>query len=391
MDLDRALLELLQGNAVKLPPYPATALKLSRVLRDPAHHRRQVVALVEADAPFTAAILKVANSAMWAGYGEVTTIPAAINRLGDAELGRLALTSGVAGALKGAGPLGPIGRQVWHDSVSSAVCAALMAPVLGLDRDELFVAGLLHDIGRMVAVHAIEDLLRQRPMEPARPAAEWARLVERYHVELGVLLARSWQLPELMIDCISQHHLVSPGGRFARQVRAVAAVDQLVDVLNGGVPLTSATLMLLSLEVPPEVQAVITAELAKAPSVIASFEDPFADDRGSKVTPAPVWLGGVAPLVPITVHLPNGASAACWSARATEVAFTSPRPMAEGFLQPIELSLPHQRFPVWLRVASSTPTPSGHDIVGQPFALTGAALDTWLAATHDGAAMARAG
>lgn len=383
MDLNRALLELLTGNAVWLPPYPATALKLSRVLRDPAHHQRQVVALVEADAPFAAAILRVANSAMWAGYAEVTTLAGAINRVGEAELSRLALTAGLSGTLNGSGPLAQIGRRLWHDSVSTAACAALIAPALRLDRDELFVAGLLHDIGRMVALHALEDLLRQRPAEPSRPAADWWRLVDQHHVELGVLLARCWQLPPLLVDCIAQHHLVSPAGQFARQVRAIAAVDQLVDVLNCGVPLTPATLALLSLDVAPEAQAALAAELAKAPSMIASFEDPFAPDLGSKVARPGSTVDALAPRVPMTFQLADAAATPCWSARSTEVAFTSPRPLTEGFLERVQVALPDRTFPVWLRVATSTPTAGGHAIVGQPFALAGPALDAWLAATHD--------
>jgi len=387
MDFDRALLELLNGNEVQAPPYPATALKLTQVLGDPAHHRGHVLDVVRADGPLAAAVLRIANSAMWVGLEPVTTLNAAVARIGEAELGRLALAAGLAGSMTKAGPLARLRRRVWHDSVSAAVCASVIAPTLGLDREELFVAGLLHDIGRMVALHAIEQLLWRLPSEPARTAADWWRLTERYHVELGLLLAKRWQLPELFVDCISQHHQVSPAGRYARQTIAIAAVDQLVDVLNGGVPLTTAVLAAV-LAVPESTDhARLAADLAKAPSLIASFEDPTVPERTSKVEPNPLPYLGVAPSVPITFHLPNGSTAECLSARATEVTFTSRTPIPEGYLQPVDASLHGQRISLWLRISASTPSEGGCDVVGHPFALTGQALTSWLSAMRDGAGL----
>jgi putative nucleotidyltransferase with HDIG domain len=389
MTLELAILEHLKGNAIRLPPYPATALKLSRVLSDGSHHRAQVLDVVKADAPLVAAVLRVANSARWAGLPEVTTLTGAISRIGEAELSRLALASGLAGALNATGPLATIRRRIWHDSISTAVCAGVIAPRLGLDSEELFVAGLLHDIGRLVALNTLEDLLRQRPGEPARTGAGWWNLVERYHLELGLRLAASWQLPPLLVDCISQHHQVSPAGRFSQQVRAIAVVDQLIDVLNSGVPLTGPVLASMLVIPDPADHAGLAAELARAPASIASFEDPVTCERVSKVTREPGPAAAVPPAVPLVFHLGNGAEADCLSASATEVAFRSPAPFPENFLQNVEVALPDQRFPLWLRISACAPAPASSpgawDVVGQPFALSGPALTRWLSVLRDDA------
>ena len=121
--------------------------------------------------------------------------------------------------------------------------------------------------------------------------------------------------------------------------------------------------------------------LAEAPGMIAGFEDPHVHDRGSMVSGDAAPITVVPPRVPMTFHLDTGAAAACWSAQATEVAFTVPTPMAEGFVQRVEVALPGRRFPLWLRVATATPVAGGYAVVGQPFALSGPSLEAWLAAT----------
>lgn len=384
MDLERAILDHVQRRALRLPPYPATALKLRRLLEDPAHHLSQVVELVKSDAPLAAAVLRVANSAMWVGLGEITTLAGAVARIGEAELGRLALASGLAAEGNARGPLAQLRRHVWHDSISTAVCAGILAPSFGLDRDELFVAGLLHDIGRNVCLTLIEALLGQHPAEPARTASEWWRLVERHHVELGMMLATKWQLPALFVDCISQHHSPSPSGKFSRHVAAIAAVDQLVDVLNSGVPITGPVLATLVVVAESVDCARVAAELGQAPALIASFEDPTVPERASKVTPERVGGEAFLPTRALRLHLDDGTEARCTSARATEVAFTSGKPMTENFLQQLEVALPDGRFPLWFRVAACSPSAGGYAVVGHPFGLSGPALAGWLSVTRDG-------
>lgn len=109
---------------------------------------------------------------------------------------------------------------LWQHSLSVAMTMDTLARFMPNDRrppdDEIYLAGLLHDIGFLVLDYLdarLSDQLHARlAAEPGRPVEEIeAEMLEMSHYELGAELGRHWNLPESIIAVMRYHHSVSDG------------------------------------------------------------------------------------------------------------------------------------------------------------------------------------
>src|ERR1700761_5624005 len=80
-ELEKALLAMMDAGAVKIPPYPAVALKLNQVLARPDFGLSDIIAVLSADQSLVASVLRAANSAYF-NRGEVTSLQQAVLRVG---------------------------------------------------------------------------------------------------------------------------------------------------------------------------------------------------------------------------------------------------------------------------------------------------------------------
>jgi putative nucleotidyltransferase with HDIG domain len=114
------------------------------------------------------------------------------------------MAAAVSAAASGAG-LSAFKRRVWRESLAAAVVCEGLAASAGLEPGEAFVAGLLHDVGKLLAISTLDELFKQRPQLRPDDATLWLE-VERTHVKLGALLAQRWQLPGILGAVITAHH-----------------------------------------------------------------------------------------------------------------------------------------------------------------------------------------
>ena len=105
MNLELELKERVARRAIHLMPQPQTALRLRKLVADPDHTLAQVVDAVKLDPMLAAAVLRIANSVNHSRGQSTTSLPAAVNRIGEKELARLALASGLGTATSQPGPL----------------------------------------------------------------------------------------------------------------------------------------------------------------------------------------------------------------------------------------------------------------------------------------------
>lgn len=147
-------------------------------MADPQHSLAQVVDAVKVDPLLAAAVLRIANSASHSRGQPTTSLFTAITRIGEKELARLALASGLGVASTGAGPLLALRRGAMQDALTSALICERLAPEFGLDAEHLFLEGLLHDVGRLVALATLELILAQHPKAPPMEPAAWLVLAQ---------------------------------------------------------------------------------------------------------------------------------------------------------------------------------------------------------------------
>ncbi|GAO03847.1 HDOD domain-containing protein [Anaeromyxobacter sp. PSR-1] len=276
LDLDSAMVELVARQQVKVPPYPAVAFQIDALLRSQDYGLDDLAKLVASDQVLAADVLRCANTALYARGAPVASVKQAVQRIGARDVARLALASGLGAHVLAGGRLAPLRRRVWTDALASALLCQALARGRGLSPEIAFSAGLLHDFGKVVAIACLEDLLARRDDAVPRQASEWAAIAERYHVELGVVMAARWELPPVLADVIAQHHAERIGAAAdPRYVETVAAVDEAVRLLGDRTAVSADDLAEAELLDGPE-RPLVARTIEALPGFVAAFERPEA-------------------------------------------------------------------------------------------------------------------
>jgi putative nucleotidyltransferase with HDIG domain len=210
--LDRAALAALE--ALRLPPalssslqrlrvYPAVLMRVLALANDQNASLMQIETLAQSDQALAAGLLRAANSAAYSPGAPVTTISRAIALIGM-DQGKKVLIAAGAQALFASASL----SRLWTHSLETAAAMEYLASLSGaVAVEEAFVAGLIHDIGRL----AIESMPAEYGAAHRRVALECPVLADMVvagedHGSLGAALLRQWGLPESLARAVECHH-----------------------------------------------------------------------------------------------------------------------------------------------------------------------------------------
>jgi putative nucleotidyltransferase with HDIG domain len=209
-----AQLQVMLANIEDLPTIPEILFRILKVLDDPDSGAHDLSAVVRLDAPLTAKILRLANSPYYAGTGDVTDIQRCVAVLGYRTVRQVAIcvsvaTSVVQAAAKAGGKLDY--RELWrHSVVTGAVAKHLAELVAYPDPEEIFTAGLLHDLGKFVfEIHtprSYGQVIRNSRDEKISLCRAETNTYGFDHATLGEAFGRFWNFPERLIRCIGHHH-----------------------------------------------------------------------------------------------------------------------------------------------------------------------------------------
>lgn len=368
MPLREVIEEVVSRGQVKVPPYPSTALRLQAVLASD-YDISQLVDVMRTDQVFTGNLLRLANSALYRRGNEVTSISAAVSRIGSRELTRLAMASAVGQLATGLGLLRPLRRKVWRESFASALLCEAMASDASLDASEAFVAGLLHDAGKLLVLSAIEEVLQRHPSE-ALDEASCLALVDKHHVTLGGLLAERWKLPGVLGAVIVSHHEPSAQGSGLTQL--VTRSDAIVFLMETQ-PEVTAT-MLGELQLLPSLVSKLTELIPRIPALINALDASTGDAPSPSTNVAAknstsqerrLEVVGGKTVWPVRQLSPQGL---CVESSAALQSHT----LLEVILQPEQLQF-------WALVSECTPTENGFSAWLKPFSLSASAGQQWVA------------
>ncbi len=203
------------GDLDSLPAMPIIARKLLALDLESVSGERDLLKLIEQDPQISAKIIGLANSPLFGASKRVTGLPDSAILLGLTRV--KAVTMGIAvmtSLIKR--PSGVLDTQkLWGHSLGVALAVRVLAQAMPRNTrpldDEIFLGGLLHDIGYMVLNHLdqkISDELHTRIANEKELTVEQieAELLVMSHSEMGAELARRWDLPESIVAVIRYHH-----------------------------------------------------------------------------------------------------------------------------------------------------------------------------------------
>jgi diguanylate cyclase (GGDEF)-like protein len=197
---------------VNFPTPPGVAAHIIELARDPDIEMGKVAQAVGRDSALTTKILRIANSPLYAQRRKSENLRQALVVLGLNATLTLALSFSLVKSLRGGKPNGVNYPVYWRRALLAGTAAralgeAMRHPLL----EELFLAGLLQDIGILALDKAVPDLYRDTSelQKNHRALAEHERKrLQLDHADAGTWLMRIWNLPERICRAIGQSHRI---------------------------------------------------------------------------------------------------------------------------------------------------------------------------------------
>ena len=230
--------ELTEGIP-KLGSYVGVITKIEDVLHDENSNLANLGDLIEKDPDLAARLLRLGNSAFFGFAHRLETVAEAVSLIGIRQVLDIIEASNVIDAFEGISPAHVNMESFWKHSLACGIGARCLAIARQLPAAEkFFVAGLLHDLGRLV-------LFFKAPEQAAEIFKQYqSRRVLLRDAERGVLgfdpaqigaeLLRNWQYPTNLVHAVAYHHAPMSAGFFQVESSVVHLADYLVHAMQMG-------------------------------------------------------------------------------------------------------------------------------------------------------------
>lgn len=198
-------LAALVGSVGTLPSCPRAFQEISTCLRQPNASAADAARIIGRDAAMTANLMKLVNSAFFGSRRPILSVERALAYLGLDTVAALALGHSLFQNGGSSPPCGVNLESLWKHSLQTAMAARAIALVEKLPTarvEEAFLAGMLHDIGRVV--YATRST--PSPGQPASSNEDTVEQVDRHHAEVGAYLLGLWGFPSHVAAAVALHH-----------------------------------------------------------------------------------------------------------------------------------------------------------------------------------------
>lgn len=197
----------------KMPAFPNSVHRIWQLAADLNASSKDIVQVIETDPVMTLKILKVINSPFYGLPQKISSVQRAVVHIGINTITNMALTVAAMGVLKPRNDAEFDTSEFLLHSIGTASICKLLAERLqipAIQCSDYFVAGLLHDFGKMVFAEFIGEAYKT-VLETSRQQNVALQDVEMYvlgvdHSTVGRLLAEHWSFHPILVDAINHHH-----------------------------------------------------------------------------------------------------------------------------------------------------------------------------------------
>ena len=214
MEAQSSLVGMIESYAtqerIKLPAFNATALRIQKEVAKEDPDSRLIERLIVSDQSLTGEVLRVSNSSFYKGLAQVTTIRDSLIRLGTKEVSNIVTLVALQHNFQSKIPLiNQIMKKLWRHSVGCGIGANWIAKETRLDTiaHESFIAGLLHDVGKLYILKVIDGMVASKEISGPPSDTVINEVMGNLHADQGYVLMQQWNLPEKYSLVARDHHL----------------------------------------------------------------------------------------------------------------------------------------------------------------------------------------
>jgi len=226
------LLDKVLIRADDLPTIPSIAWQILQITNDERSCANDLSKILHSDQSLASRVLKVANSPLYGVPGKVSSIQQAVIFLGFREIRSISLAMSVFNAFHVRSAGAYFNRhKFWEHSLFSGVAARLLAKQYRQDENEAFIAGLIHDIGKVVFDRYLPKTFAKviNRVDTDRCSMEEAEIEEFgfSHATIGMKLLQKWRFPGKIAEVVGRHHAPWQADSF----QAVTSLTYLANIL----------------------------------------------------------------------------------------------------------------------------------------------------------------
>jgi len=193
-----------------LEPMPQIATKVMEMVGDPDTSCEMLASTISRDPALASRILSLANTPYYRRLASITSLNTAVMVLGFGTIQSLVLTIAV-GIMFGGATARKTLTQIWEHSVATALISETLGRRLALsDQERCYIAGLLHDVGKLVFCKALPDRFKEvlkKSKSERVPCFEAEKNQFGFdHAQLGEAVLQKWNLPDVYRVPVANHH-----------------------------------------------------------------------------------------------------------------------------------------------------------------------------------------
>jgi HD-like signal output (HDOD) protein len=233
--------ETIVSHETELASFPDIYFRIREILEDESASADRIAKVVGTDMSLSAKLIKLVNSPLYGFPQPIDSITRAVTLVGAKELSTLALGISAINYFKDIPHELVDMRTFWRHSITCGIFAKILAGTqVGLSPERFFIAGLLHDVGRLILFKKLpyastEAMLFAR--ENSIPLVEAEReIMDFCHTDVSLPLLQSWKFPESLSDMINHHHdpMSFPNPLEPAIIHVADVLTNAVEIAQGG-------------------------------------------------------------------------------------------------------------------------------------------------------------
>ena len=245
------LLRAVRNDGVEIPAMPTDLLEIQRLLASPDSEIATLAKAVQRDPATAAKFVSVANSPLYRGIRGVSSVHEALVRIGLNHSGMILLAIISSSKLFKVPGYEQEPKWLHAHSLKAAVLSQYLARLVGENEQDAFMAGLLHDLGRVFMLSMAHEVYRASKGQVTPNPETVGALCDALHAGFSALTGQAWHYRDSVVMALLHHHLADAGGvdqiavvppEHQTLTRLVAAANMMDDATADSVEGAGSTL-----------------------------------------------------------------------------------------------------------------------------------------------------